>query len=789
MRSVLFFVVVLSSVFLVAASQALSQVQGSQSKPKIAAIKVEGNMKSDAELIVIATGLVVGQEFSLDDVQKAIENLWDMNVFRDIQVMAEQASDGLILTFVVVEYSRLESLEISGTDELDEQDIRSQMGLFVSQTVSPQHVKKASERIRRLYAQKGYLNAKVDITSYVSESDTAKVLLKIKIEEGDKVKIRGIDFHGNASFSDGKLRGTFDDTKAKAGFFKWFKSGDFDEKKYREDLKKLVDFYKKKGFRDIVVVKDSVYYAANNKDLYVDVWLEEGVRYHVGTVSWTGNTLFSNPELSSALGFDRGDVFDQEKYDRAMQERVNALYYDRGYIYAQIVPVEKPVGRDTLDLEFIVTEGNPVTIDRVDIRNNTKTKEKVIRREVFAFPGETFSRDALIRTQRNLMVLNYFENVIPDIQPAGPDKVNVVITVTEKPTDTANLSMGYSAQDGLIGSAGIAFNNFMGNGQTVSMNIQLGGQGYRVFSIGFSEPYLFNTRTSFGASMYYSFDGDRRANYYGYKSRSYGGSITFGRRFKWPDDYFSASWSLAYANQQLQPLSQDNILSYITYGRHQMITLTQIIQRDSKDAAEFPRTGSTYTLSTDLAYVNVDTSGYLNFVRVLPRSYARSVFRMQNYVPAFWSFVFYTEMLFGYARTFKSSSSVEEIPIQDRFYLGGGALDIGSTQLRGYGFRGVGPRRQGYAIGGSTQVKYSAEIRLPIIPNPTMYVLAFAEAGNVYPSIKTTDPLRVKRSVGYGFRLFMPLVGVIGLDVGYGIDKKDKSRGYPRFHLQLGPQF
>lgn len=766
-----------------------TQGQGAQTKPKIAAIHVEGNIKSDADLIVIASGLVVGQEFTLDDVQKAIEHLWDMNVFRDIQVFADQAENGIALTFHVVEYPRLEAMEISGTDEIDEKDIRSQIGLFVSQTVSPQHIKKASERIRKQYALKGYLNAKIDVTSYVSETDTAKILLKIKIDEGDKVKIRRIDFYGNESYSDRKLRGTFDETSAKAGFFKWFKSGDFDEKKYREDLKKTVEFYKKHGFRDMVVVKDSVYYAPNNKDLFIDVWVEEGVKYYIGDVSWSGNTLFSNLELSAALGFDRGDVFDQEKYDRAMQERVNALYYDRGYIYAQIVPVEKPVGKDTLNLEFIVTEGTPVSIDMVQIKNNTKTKEKVIRREVFAFPGETFSREALIRTQRNLMVLNYFENVIPDIQPSGPDKVNVVITVTEKPTDTANLSMGYSAQDGLIGSAGIAFNNFLGNGQTVSLNIQLGGQGYRVFSVGFSEPYLFNTRTSFGASMYYTFDGDRRASYYGYKSRSYGGSVTFGRRFKWPDDYFSASWGVAYGNQRLAPLSADNVLSYITYGHHRNVTLTQIIQRDSKDAAEFPRTGSTYTLSTDLAFVNVDTVGFSNFVRVLPKSYTKSTFRMQNYIPALWSFVFYTEMMFGYARTFHSSSSVEEIPIQDRFYMGGGALDIGSTQLRGYSFRNVGPKIQGYAIGGSTQFKYSAEIRLPIIPNPTMYILAFAEAGNVYPSIKTTDPFNVKRSVGYGFRLFMPLVGVIGLDVGYGIDKISKKSGYPKFHLQLGPQF
>ncbi len=766
-----------------------AQTDAPQEKPKISAIKVEGNIKSDAELIIIATGLSVGQEFGIDDVQKAIQNLWDMNVFKDIQVYGEKKDDGLVVIFSVKEYPRLEAIEISGAKEMEEKDVRQKIGLFTSQTVSPQHVKKAVERVKRGYAEQGYLNAKVEIKPYVSTTDTGKVLLKVNIDEGDKVKIRGIHFHGNSSFKEGKLAGTFDDTKAKKGFFKWFKSGDYDEKKYKEDLKRLIAFYKKNGFRDIQITKDSIYYAANNKDLHLDIWVDEGVKYYIGTITWTGNTLFSGAELSAALGFDRGDVYNQEKYDRTMQEHVNALFYDKGYIYAQIVPVEKALGKDTLNLDFIVTEGNQVYIDKVEIKNNTKTKEKVIRRDVVAFPGDKFSREALIRTQRNLMVLNYFENVIPDVQPTGADKVNVVVTVTEKPTDTANLSMGYSATDGLIGSAGVAFNNFLGNGQAVNMNVQLGGSGYRVFSVGFNEPFLFDTRTSFGTSLYYSYDGNRRAQVLGYKSKSYGGSLTFGRRLKWPDDYFSASWSVSYANSTLKPLDASNLLPQFSYGVQKAITLSQVIQRDSRDAAEFPRTGSTHTLTTDVGFVLIDTTGFANSVRVLPRDYTRYTFRTQNYMPAFWSFVLYTDISVGYARTFKKSSTVEEIPQLDRFYMGGGALDIGSVQLRGYGGRAVGPKDRGFPVGGSTMFKYSMELRLPVIPSPTMYVLGFMEAGNVFRSLSESDPFKVIRSVGYGFRLFMPLVGVIGLDVGYGLDRRDKSRNFPKFHFQLGQQF
>jgi outer membrane protein insertion porin family len=766
-----------------------AQNESPQEKPKISAIKVEGNIKSDADLIVIATGLSVGQEFGVDDIQKAIQNLWDMNVFKDVQVYGEKKDDGVLVILAVKEYPRLEAIEISGSDKIEEKDVRQKIGLFTSQTVSPQHIKKASERVKKAYADQGYLNAKVEIKPYSSTTDTDKVLLKVKIEEGDKVKIRGIHFHGNQSYNDSKLAGTFDDTKAKTGFFKWFKSGDYDEKKYKEDLKRLIAFYKKNGFRDMQMTKDSMYYAPNNKDLYLDIWVDEGVKYYIGNITWTGNTLFSGPELSAALAFDRGDIFNQEKYDKSMQERVNSLYYDKGYIYAQIVPVEKALGKDTLNLDFIVTEGNQVYIDKVEIKNNTKTKEKVIRRDVVAFPGDKFSRDALIRTQRNLMVLNYFENVIPDVQPTGPDKVNVVVTVTEKPTDTANLSMGYSAQDGLIGSAGVAFNNFLGNGQVVNLNMQLGGQGYRVFSVGFSEPFLFGTRTSFGTSLYYSYDGNRRAQLLGYKSKSYGGSLSFGRRLKWPDDYFSASWSVSYSNSTLKPLTASNLLPQFAYGVQKAVTVSQVIMRDSRDAAEFPRTGSTYSLAADMALVNVDTTGFANTIRVLPKNYMRYTFRAQNFVPLFWSFVFYTDFEAGYARTFRKSSTVEEIPQLSRFYMGGGALDIGSIQLRGYSGRGIGPKDQGYPVGGATMFKYSAEIRLPVIPSPTMYLLGFMEAGNVFRSLGTSDPLKVQRSVGYGFRIYMPLVGVIGLDVGYGLDRTNKSRSFPMFHFQLGQQF
>lgn len=765
------------------------QAQSLGERPKISSIKVEGNLKSDAELIIIASGLSEGQDFNADDISKAIENLWEMNVFKDIQIYGDKAEEGVDIIIVVKEYPRLESMDLEGQKKLDEEEIRSRMGLYLSQTVSPQHIKKAIGRIKRKYAEEGYLNADVEITPYVSQNDSNKVMLKIKITEGEKVKIRGIHFYGNYTFDDAKLEGAFDDTKAKSGLFKWFKSGDYDEKKYREDLKKLIAFYKKKGYRDIQIVKDSTYYAMNKKDLYMDIHVDEGVKYRIGHVTWTGNTLFSNEELSKAFGFSRGDVFNQEKYDKNMQEQVSAMYYDRGYIFSQIVPIEKPINVDTLDIEFIVTEGNQVSIEKVEIRNNTKTKEKVIRREVVAFPGEKFSREALIRSQRNLMVLNYFENVIPDVQPVSQDKVNVVITVTEKPTDTANLSMGYSAQDGLIGSAGVAFNNFLGNGQAVNLNLQLGGAGYRVFSVSFSEPYLFDTRTSFSTSFYYSLDGNRRAQYVGYKQRSYGGSISFGRRLKWPDDYFLANWSVGYGNSSLRPLNVDNLFTQFTYGRQQSLTFTQVIQRNSKDAAEFPKSGSVYTLTSDLGIVKIDTTGYPNAVRVLPRDYTKHTFRAENYYPTLWSLVLYTDFTMGYTRTFTKNPQVEEIPQLDRFYMGGSALDIGSIQLRGYGGRGVGPKEGGFPVGGATMFKYSAELRLPIIPNPTMYVMGFAEAGNVYRSLSETDPFKVKRSFGYGFRLFMPLVGVIGLDVGYGIDKANKNRNYPHFHFQLGQQF
>lgn len=772
------------------------------SKRVIADVRVEGNVTSDEDLVIITSGLSKGTTFSsIETFQDAIKRLWKIDVFEDIAIEGEYfnpGQDSIHIIIQVKEYPRLEEVQVEGTKEIKEKDIKKKLGIFISQTVSPTRIKRAKRKIKDLYAEEGYRAAEVEITSYKAEDKENRVILKIKIDEGPKVKIKKITFHGNKAFSEGKLRGNLGDIKQKA----LFRSGEFDPKKFVDGKAELLNFYKKKGHRDAQIKKDSIYYGENKKDLFIDIWVKEGPQYKIGQVTWSGNKLYSDLELNAVFGLKEGDNFNQEKYEKALQERIQGLYYDKGYLYANITPIEVPVGDDTLNIDFLIAEGEPVAINEVIIEGNTKTSEKVIRRELYSLPGETFSREALIRSQSNLFVLNYFANIVPDVVPVGQDKVNVVFTVEEKSTDTANLSVGYSAQEGFIGGVGFTFNNFDikdplhgGAGQRLSFNWQFGRSDFKIIQLSFTEPWFLDTRTLVGFSVFYINEGGQRAALVGYESIRRGGSIQVGRRFHWPDDFFRGSWSASFSQVEQTPLSISP--QNLAFGKSNRFALNQAISRDSRNSAEFPTNGSVYTLGTELGLVAYDTVGFNNTTRFLPKNYYKLTFKGENYIPTVWKLILYTSTEVGYVDAFRYNSDIREIPTDDRFYMGGGGLQFNTIQLRGYGTRRIGERdvvvfnsglsSSSFAVGGATMVKYAAELRVPIVPNPTIFALGFAEAGNVYSGFSVTDPFDVKRSVGLGFRIFLPLVGIIGLDWGYGIDNRPGNKAH--WHFQLGQQF
>lgn len=727
---------------------------------KLISLTVEGNETADANFIKLNSGLTENENITGEDIQKAIKQLWSLNMFSDIEVVLEkELTTGVYLTIKVKEYPRLERVELEGNKKIKKKDIEKQLDFYRGQVLSPLEAKKAEKKIKKLYEEKGYLLATVQSDVRDGTVKNRKVL-RLKIKEGNKVQIEGISFEGNRSFKDKKLRKQLKDTKENGFWF--FGGGDFDREKYQEDLKNLIAFYRKEGFRDAEVLKDSIYYGPQKKDMYIKIWVDEGRRYYFGDITWEGNKLYTDEQLYSYLDFKKGDLYNKEKVDKAVFEKIGSLYYDAGYIYAGITPQEIPVGEDTVNVHFRVVEGNAVKIRKINIAGNTKTKEKVIRRELRIHPGDTFSREALIRSQRDIFILNYFADVRPDVRPVNDDYVDILLDVEEKSTDTANMSAGFSERDKLIGSIGVTMNNFLGNGQTVSFDWNF-GRAFRSFQLGFTEPWFMDSPTLVGISL---FDIKRDSRFIGYDQRSQGGSIRLGRRLRWPDNFFRIDWIYRIDRTDLSNFSQtirDINPSGIVTQDWPLTTsgLTQIITRNSLDRPEFPTSGSRFSLSTEL------TGGPLGG----NVSFHKHILQNEWFSPAFLNFVLFNSFQAGYVEGFGNDRS--NIPFLELFFMGGEGLSR-SISLRGYDDPLSGSVT---TDGGKVMFKYTTELRFPISPNPTIFGLFFAEAGNTWPSLSRTDIFDLRRSVGLGLRIFMPMLGIIGFDYAYGFDNIDRITG------------
>lgn len=365
--------------------------QPRQSSFSILGISVEGNKTADANFVRLSSGLSVGEKITGDDIQDAIRQLAGLDMFDDLAILLEkQVGDGVYLVIRVSEFPRLNKIELSGNDKISKKDLEKELTFFKGQVMSPREAARVRRKIKKLYESKGYLLAKVEPALTPAGED--RVDLEVKIEEGNKVQIEKINFHGNTSFSNKKLRKQMKKTKEN-GFFG---GGDFEAEKYREDRELVLDFYRSQGFREVEFVRDSIYYGPQKKDMFIDIWLTEGERHTIGDITWEGNTLYDSRILAAMLGFGKGDVYSSKKIREAVTERLGSLYYDAGYIYATVNPVEKAREGNIVDLHFLVTEGKAVTVNKIRISGNTKTKEKVIRRELFVRPGDTFSRDRLL---------------------------------------------------------------------------------------------------------------------------------------------------------------------------------------------------------------------------------------------------------------------------------------------------------------------------------------------------------------------------------------------------------
>ena len=806
--------------------------QAQKESYKILGISVVGNKSADATTVIANTGLRINDELVIpsDQLNNAIKRLWNLGIFEDVQILIDKKIDtGVFLLIKVSEYPRLEKFVFEGYDELSEDKLNKLVTIVRGQTLKPQEISRIITKIKKAYEEEGYLNAQVTPERYQffqadtsddvvtvtwrNEKDLSKeyktdfklnanaamnnvskmkerVLVIMKIDEGKEVIIRNIVFNGNSAFEDSKLISQFDETSVKKWwkFWSWPK---FKRDKFEKDKELLTKFYRKNGYRDFTVLKDSISISENKEDLTLFIDVFEGKQYKVRNIIWEGNLVYPVEELNARLDLKKGEVFNYEKFEQNLrfnekQSDVSSLYQDNGYLTAQIEPKEIKVAEDSIDIEIKISEGNRFKVGRVEIQGNEKTKDKVIRRELYTIPGSYFSRSYIMRSIQQLSNLQYFnvEQLYKsgvDYKPANDSTVNLIYKVEEKSSDYLNASVGYSGAFGFSGSVGFTLTNFsitepfkMGGGQILNFNWQFGvGNYYRTFSLGFTEPWFLDTPTSVGFDLF-----DTRQRYV-YDLRQSGITLRVGRRLTWPDDFFYIQGTLRF--QYNDVIDGQN---YYKEGLTRQYTTGFGITRTDIDNPIFPARGSKFALNMELS------GGPL-----LPGNvdYYKIDFKSEWYKALFNSnrFVLYTSGELGYI-----GELIPNTPIQpfEYYYMGGSGLIIATTPLRGYDDRSLGLRdtRSNNIIGSKVQAKFTTEFRVALSMDPIpIYLLAFAEAGNVYPNIKQTNLYDLKRSVGVGARILLNPIGLIGFDYGYGFDRRSVDGQNPQwmFHFQFGKGF
>jgi len=780
----------MKKLFIFILSLTLGIAQGIPSDITLVSVNVEGNSVTSENTILFTAGLREGQTISQAEFPRAIKRLWQLGLFQDIQLRYDNETDeGLSLTILVKENFILGDLSYDGNKKIKDRKFEDEISLSKGQRLRPNTLHETAKKIKELYEEKGYLNAEINpvLEIPVEESTLfdgrAKDLVRnvvFNIQENDKIKIGKIIFEGNESYSDLRLRWTMKETKQQRWYMFWRST--FDDKKFDEDLNLVSTYYRNKGYRDFRIVSDTIQFSENQKMLNLVVTVDEGPQYKYRHFSWEGMTLFDEEMLQRSLGLESGDQYSVEDFNLALFDRVQGLYMDRGYIYSRIEPEITPVGDDSLDIHFIVTENHKVYINHIAIKGNTRTRENVIRRQLRVFPGDVFNRGRLMRSHREVMMLNFFANVVPDVVPVAEDKVDLEITVEEKPAGQANANMGYTQSYGMTGGGGLALPNFRGKGQSLNLSFNV-GTNYNVYSlnterpkyqsasISFTDPMVNDTKNLIGGSLFYTFRG--RSSMYSapIDYTMAGSSVTWGRIFKWPDDFFRGTWSFQIVRKMYEGSQAD--LDRYAGGKKTSdgINVSQTIRRDSRDHPEFSTMGSLFSLKSTLS----------GWIFGGDENFHKHKLNLEWYTSTFWKFVLMNSMKIGVVKELPAAKggNLSFIPWNDRFIMGGNGIPYGNP-LRGYDDNRVGPlTSSGSPIGGNTMVKFGTEFRVPFAENPVVYGLIFAEMGNVWSStdlmerlsLPRSGPFDMKRSAGAGIRFFMPMIGMLGFDIGYGFDR------------------
>jgi len=749
---------------------------------KILSISVEGNRSYDSRVIISYSGLKAGQEIMIpsESTQEAIMNLWRKRLFSDIEIYVDKKiGDGAYIVIKVAELPRLANIKFSGNKEFSDKDLEDRMPVTSGYVITQQMIKDIEYNIQKMYIDEGYPMAEVMVDQLVNSYNEAQ--LRVKINEGTKIGIRKINFSGNYKISENNLKGAMSETSEEK-WWKFWEKARFNRKDYEKDKDLIIEQYKEKGYKDAIIVSDTIVYVNDKENIDININVVEGPRYIVGNIKIEGNKLYSDSQLLERLDFKKGDIYNSVKFNQNLrgnesQSDIASLYLDNGYLTFG-AEVNESEDNNVVDLLIKITENRQYRIGLISISGNTKTQDKVMRRELYTLPGQYFNKTDMIRSMRQLGSLNYFnpETLNYEFVPRSDSSIDMVYIVEEKSSDQLNASVGYSQTYGFSGSVGLVFNNFDitdplsgGAGQILSFQWDFGSSGsYRTFSLGFTEPWLFNTTTSAGVNVF-----DSRSNYT-YTLRETGATLSLGRRFRFPDDYFRVDWTF-----KLQRNETINGYGLYEEGIRTQFSIGQVITRNSTDNPVFPTIGSKVQLAGELAGGIIIGNTHFFKIGFKSEAYER-LNRAGNLVLA---------GLFNF-ESITSLSSDNYIPPNELLYMGGNGLTYNTTALRGYDDRTVGPKNIfNTSIGGRVLLKYGAELRYAVTQDPIpVFLSLFAEAGNVFPSFKEADFFNLKRSVGVGLRVSLPAVGIIGFDLGYGFDRRSIDGEYPywQFHFQFG---
>ncbi len=770
-------------------------------------VSVSGLITGRESYLISSSGLRVGETITIpgEDISNAIKQIYRTSLFSDVQIFYERLpGNGVNIEIAVQEQPRLGRYEIEGVRRSHRRDLRERLNLISGLAVTSSVRSQALNTIKRYYAEEGFWGTEVEIIEEPSETNSNRIDLTFLIDRGERTKVRVIEFEGNEEFSAGKLRSAFDSIKQDR-WWRIFRRHVYTEEDHEEGIENLKSFYRENGFRDIRILEDTVYVDdwRGKEGVHIVFTIDEGPQYKVRNITWEGNTVYTDEQLTQTLGFQKGDVFNETRFDENLNYRqdendITSLYQNIGYLFFQPIEDIRVVGEDSLDIHFEIIEDEIATIRDVSFSGNTKTHDDVVRRNLRTLPGNNYSRSAIIRSIRELGQLGYFspEGITPDVQPDREERaVDIDYSLDEtQGSDNFEFSGGFGGrQIGVILAARVNFNNFSvqrmfekggwdpiptGDGQRLSLGVQVTGGGFQSYNFSFTEPWLRGKPTSLGVSLSYDLLNYNRSrnSFFGQavpaqarqRNELFSASISLGRQLRWPDDFFSHRTILTYNHFNVAGFG-----SIFDDGQADLLTVRQVLERNSTDNPISPSTGTRFNVSGEVA---LPVPGFAQFYKIKTG--------YQHHATIAGRLVLSSTVDYGYMGYFSDSNKSNF----QRFFLGGTELQQrqnftnDNINMRGFpgGFGGViSPLDdQRNLIGGRAFNKYSLELRYPAVQSEQLQLIPymFVDAGNTFEGMTNFDPFNVKRAAGFGARIFLPILGLVDLSYGYRMDGTPPNR-------------